>query len=327
MVDAQRGLPVAAEAGGAPVRGGDQHRAVGHHALGVTRRSIAPGPSGGPRRAAPQQLGIVRIWDATEQERAGHPAGRASVIRSSRSSNRLGASGCAYGTVTSTRRRAAVDHRAQGLAHRRSSDDETQPARGRADDLGATCGIGVPTAGAVRCGAARPRRAEVAVAVVQCASNASAAARRSCRDPDAVTHHSRVPASGRRRGGSRRWRSRGASRQMRFPVPTATVASTISSLPCAASAPTPATRHSAAGGDQLPRGRRVAVGAVRVEHEADAKPALGRPNQRPPVRRTDLVDRRVDAAPRTAQRAASAPCRLRPDRARTSARSRRERAR
>ena len=87
---------------------------------------------------------------------------------------------------------------------------------------------------------------------------------------------------------------------MRFPVPTATVASTISSFPCAASAPTPATRHSAAGGDQLPRSRGIAVEIMRVEHQADAQSALRGADQRPSIRWTDLVDRGVDAATRTA---------------------------
>ena len=177
--------------------------------------------------------------------------------------------------------------------------------------------------GAISCGAACPRRA----GVPSRSSSERRTPRRphgcSCREPGRGNPPFAGPGEPDAGGGSRRRRSRGASRQMRFPVPTATVASTISSLPWAASTPTPATRHSAPAADSSRAVAALPSELCAVEHKADAKPALSRANQRPAIRRAHLVDRGVDAVGARCAISASAPSRLRPGRASTSARSRR----
>ena len=180
------------------------------------------------------------------------------------------AAGRAYGTVTRIRRRApdrAVARTSPTAAPpitRRIRRDEMQTS------LGPTCVVGVPTPGGPVC-ESLAHDAGGMVAAAQWFPNASAATRCNCRERFAVTHHSRVPASRAACGGSRRWRSRGASRQMRFPVPTATVQSTMQQLAVRRVRAHPGDATLTPGGDQRTGGGCVAIGAVRVEHQADAQ--------------------------------------------------------
>jgi hypothetical protein len=140
--------------------------------------------------------------------------------------------------------------------------------------------------------------------VSQCASNAWRTPRSSARDPDAVAHHSRVPARGADSGGKRRCRSRGVSlptpvawRVAPDEVPGADCDGRVGHQQLAVRGVTVTAGDTtlAACCDQLPRGRCVPVGGVRIEHEPDSHPAPRRTNQVPSVRRTDFIQRGIDA--------------------------------
>ena len=138
----------------------------------------------------------------------------------------------------------AVHHCAERPSDRRAADHQLQPARAGDDDPGRDLRQRRPDGGTGQAGCATP-----------CGRGLGSGppVRRRTRPPRHDAAGSTMPPSPTTRGSRRAaghraetagGRSRGASRQMRLPVPTATVESTIRSLPCAASAPAPATRHS-----------------------------------------------------------------------------------
>ena len=155
----------------------------------------------------------------------------------------------------------------------------------------------MPTAGAAP-PAASAQPAGGAVAEVQWDSNASSADRCSRRLRAAATHHSRVPASGGPRRGQSQVRIPGritpqevAAADGDGPVDDEQLA--VGGVGSHAGDPTLGT-----GIDQRACRRRVAVGDVRVEHQAHTQAALRSADQGPSIRRPDLVDRGVNAATR-----------------------------
>ena len=143
----------------------------------------------------------------------------------------------------------------------------------------------------------------------------------SAREPDAVTHHSRVPASGAACG--RQAEVAVARRVAPDEVPGADGDGRVDDQQLAVRGvplPTPATRHSPPAAISA-----RAVAALPSETCASSTrrtrtPRSRRADQRPSIRRTDLVDRGVDAY--DGRRAATAISRSprHPGRARTSAR-------
>ena len=224
VLDAERRLPVAAEARRAPVRGRDQSDGVGDHALGVARggarRIHAPDLE---RQRARRRAASHASGTASEQQRALDARDRRAVLHEVEQAANRRRRGM---RVRNGHQDAASGARSPSSASAAPTaappiDEHAAAATRRSALIGATCGVGVPTSGARASGAAATSVPEAASRSPSAHRTPRRAARcRALRCRRASTHHSRVPGERRREsGGKRRCRSRGASRQMRFPVP------------------------------------------------------------------------------------------------------------
>ncbi len=160
-------------------------------------RSISPDPSAGPRT-------VSAASSAASCDRGSSPSSSAQVTprvdASSHQVEQVDAPTAARGARREPSRAPCVRALATIASQRRrrlpATGDEVQPVRPDARVNGATCGIGVPTGGALVDTARRPPGGRPR-AVPQCASNARRTPRTSARDPR--RDHPPLASPGKRR--------------------------------------------------------------------------------------------------------------------------------